>query len=149
MRLLPVNPEEEECNQNEEFILYGDEAIVDENDTYLPEAEMEPIAMYQLNNAENDENIMSKADNFVTKHNVQAAPQHLHYAYRGKELAIFSLYKYVALVDVIPMKGKTKRETSECGNRGAGRLSNGVFLFGANHPLRGKIMNPYNCIPVN
>ncbi|EFX67271.1 hypothetical protein DAPPUDRAFT_261897 [Daphnia pulex] len=33
------------------------------------------------------------------------------------------------------MKGKTTRETRECGNRGAGRLSNGVFLFGANHPL--------------
>jgi hypothetical protein len=149
MRLLPVNPEREECNQNEEFILDEDKAIVDEDDTNLPEAEMEPIAMSQLNNAGNDENITSKADIFVTKNNVQAVPQYLLYAYRGEELAFFSLYEYVALVDVIPMKGKTTRETSECGNRGAGRLSNGVFLFEANHPLHGKIMNPYNCIPVN
>lgn len=149
MRLLPVNPEEEECNQNEEFILDEDEAIVVQDDTNLPKAEMEPIAMSQLNNSGNDENITSKADIFVTKNNVQAVPQYLHYAYRGEDLAFFSLDEYVALVDVIPIKGNTTRETSECGNRGAGRLSNGVFLFGANHPLHGKIINQYNCMPVN
>ncbi|EFX67270.1 hypothetical protein DAPPUDRAFT_261898 [Daphnia pulex] len=53
-----------------EFILGEDEAIVDEDDTNFPEAEMEPFAMSQLNNAGNDENITSKSDIFVTKNNV-------------------------------------------------------------------------------
>ena len=75
------------------------------------EVEMESIALSQLNSAgDGDKNFTSKADISVTKNNVKAMPQHLHYAYHGEELAIFSLHEYVALIDVILKKSKMLRE---------------------------------------
>lgn len=67
-------------------------------------------------------------------------PQHIHYAYRGDHLAIFSLYEYVALIDVIPIKkgAKTIANKSDPHKKsGAGRHANGLFSFGVNHPLYG------------
>jgi hypothetical protein len=51
--------------------------------------------------SQSDENIVSKANIYVSDKKIVAVPQHIHYAYRGGELNLLSLYEYVALIDAI------------------------------------------------
>jgi hypothetical protein len=120
--------------------VYGEKTSNTE-DCEMEEDLLEPMALASQNNPGEDEDAdTSKADIYVTQDRIKAVPQHIHYAYRGEHLAIFSLYEYVALIDVIPMKKGVKTVASDCEphkKSGAGRRANGLFRFADNHPLYG------------
>lgn len=69
---------------------------------------------------------------------IVAVPQHIHYAYRGPELATLTLYEYVALVKIVRRRGQ-EYEGIEQHDDGQplrrGREPNAVFQFDPEHPL--------------
>lgn len=106
---------------------------------------MEPIAISNEYDAgQADDITMSKTDIYVTKNSIKAMPQHVHYACRGEQLAMLSLYEYVALIDVISLKKQeVYMKANEKETRGPGRLANGTFLCASCHPLHRKISRIY------
>jgi hypothetical protein len=60
---------------------------------------------------------------------LQSVPQHIHYALRGNELSVFSLYDYCRLINIRPITAKDGNDT------GQGRQCNGKFRFDEAHPL--------------
>jgi hypothetical protein len=88
---------------------------------------------------QSDENIVSTANIYVSDKKIVAVPQHIHYAYRGGELNLLSLYEYVALIDVIPKHWK-KQPTDQNNEEPdtGGRAVNATFEFLIGHPLHGK-----------
>ena len=87
-----------------------------------------------------DDNVNSTANIYVTPRKIIAVPQHLHYAYRGTHLQELSLYEYTALIDIVPMRSKTKTKSEPSNNQSApGRPANGTFVFTTAHSLHGKI----------
>jgi len=73
----------------------------------------------------------------------KAVMQHIHYAFRGKELIDFSLYEYSASIVIVPKADKnTKTNVQETENVtyleesiGPGRLTNATIQFHPKHPL--------------
>ncbi len=82
--------------------------------------------------------VSSLAEIYSTKTSKIVVPQHIHYGFRRKQLKIFSLYEYVAMIDVIPKKATNKKTYEDTDNaKESGRPDNGVFSFSKGHPLLG------------
>ena len=88
---------------------------------------------------QSEKNIVSTANIYVSDKKIVAVPQHIHYAYRGEELHLLSLYEYAALIDVIPKHWK-KQPTDQNNEKPdtGGRAVNATFEFLIGHPLHGK-----------
>ncbi len=107
-------------------------------------SQKEPVIFHQeeqnCQGQNSDETVVSTAEIYNSNNKIFAVPQHIHYAYRGSELAMFSLYEYVALVDVIPKQKKKDSKTSTIKSHTAvGRKPNSTFPFAIAHPLYGNI----------
>ncbi len=130
-----------------------EEGVHDDPDAILLDNyfdEKEPIVFgpveEQRHTETGDETVVSTATIYVSQKKIVAVPQHIHYSFRGPKLANFSLYEYVALIDVVPLppKKKTKSATEkdpQLFDQG-GRETNATFSFQESHPLHGKI-NPH------
>lgn len=68
----------------------------------------------------------------------KSVPQHVHYAMRGSELLLLSLYDYCRIISIKP-KVKQQEQQQEQQNpaprRAAGRRANKTLEFAAEHPL--------------
>ncbi|EFX64429.1 hypothetical protein DAPPUDRAFT_118188 [Daphnia pulex] len=86
---------------------------------------------------QSDENIVSTANIYVSDKKIVAVPQHIHYAYRGEELNLLSLYEYVALIDVIPKHWKKQQmdQNSEEPDTG-GRAGPWTHAYGTQGPWK-------------
>jgi hypothetical protein len=143
----PMEDKEDDCQIIDENI-DPEEGVHDDPDAVLLDNyfdEKEPIVFgpveEQRHTETGDENIVSTATIYVSEKKIVAVPQHIHYAFRGPQLAQFSLYEYVALVDVVPLAPKkaTATDTDKDPQQPdlGGRATNATFRFHEGHPLYG------------
>ena len=140
--------------------------FADRSDVAEPQQPQQPPQSQQpaqahvstISHADNDMELMPEADFFADRSDVADAgatvesrhmyvtdgrpsfvSQEQHYRWRGRGLALFSLYEYCALVHTVPRKaGDMDASVQRVENaiaRGRGRPPNARFFFGRQHPL--------------